>query len=132
MTAPLITSYPALDGRSTNPSRTSITSHPTFDDRSTDHELSSAHPALDDDCSTYRPRTPLPLRYHLTTYAYRNTFFIINNKNYLIIQNKTPPPRAFTSLEKALLVSVRRLLKLIAIAVKKAFSNLESVMCLFR
>ena len=44
--------------------------------------------------------TPLPLRYHLTTYTYKNTFIIINNNNYLIIQNKTrphTPSRAITS-----------------------------------
>ena len=33
---------------------------------------------------------PLPLRYHLTTYTYKNTCLIINN-NYLIIHNKTRP-----------------------------------------
>ena len=46
--------------------------------------------------------TPLPLRYHLTTYTYKNTFIIIiNNNNYLIIQPKTrlhTPSRAITSL----------------------------------
>ena len=45
--------------------------------------------------------TPLPLRYHLTTYTYKNTFIIINNnKTYLIIQTKTrphTPSRAITS-----------------------------------
>ena len=44
--------------------------------------------------------TPLPLRYHLTTYTYKNTFIIINNNNYLIIQTKTrphTPSRAITS-----------------------------------
>ena len=45
--------------------------------------------------------TPLPLRYHLTTYTYKNTFIIIiNNNNYLIIQTKTRPHtpyRAITS-----------------------------------
>ena len=43
--------------------------------------------------------TPLPLRYHLTTYTYKNTCLIINN-NYLIIQNKTrlhTPSRVITS-----------------------------------
>ena len=43
--------------------------------------------------------TPLPLRYHLTTYTYKNTCLIINN-NYLIIQNKTrphTPSRSITS-----------------------------------
>ena len=45
--------------------------------------------------------TPLPLRYHLTTYTYKNTFIIINNnKTYLILQTKTrphTPSRAITS-----------------------------------
>ena len=45
--------------------------------------------------------SPLPLRYHLTTYTYKNAFIIIiNNNNYLIIQTKNRPHtpyRAITS-----------------------------------
>jgi hypothetical protein len=42
--------------------------------------------------------TPLPLRYHLTTYTYKNTFIIINNnKTYLIIQTKTRPHKLLTA-----------------------------------
>ena len=98
MTAPLITSHPTPDDRSTNPFRTTIT---TFDDRSTDREPSTAHPTLDD-CSTYRPMdtitAPLPFNKQHTLIKIN---FIINNNNYLIIQPKNrlhTPSRAITSL----------------------------------
>ena len=121
MTAPLIASHPTPDDRSTyQPGQRSwaiqlmmtaplIASHPTPDGRSTNQpgqrsraiQLMMTAPLITSllvhtqhlmTAQLTVQWTPLPLRYHLTTYTYKNTFIIIiNNNNYLIIQTKTRP-----------------------------------------